>query len=145
MGSYLNIYLEKKKKEGEEKGERLLLCSISGAEDMFSLFYDEDVGIVTKEDEEIFHKFTSDDLVRLIDDIDINIAKTLLRISRAKELLPLVTDKESINEMTEEITSDYNYLEYLNNNKSTVRALCVIFSDIDEEWCDFSGLCWSVS
>lgn len=96
MSSYLNIYLQRKKKEGEEKEERLLLCSISRADSIYNLFYDNNI-CTSMEDR--FHKFTYHDLETVIHVIDCRISEILLEIATTKQNLPLVSDKDAVLEI----------------------------------------------
>lgn len=141
MASYLNIYLQRKKKEGEDGWERLLLCSISRANEIYSLFYDNSVGRMTENN---YHEFTSDDINSLIIDIDEAISRTLSKICDMKEALPLISNKDAIADVMEDISSDRSYLRTLLDQKAAVTALCQLFDDIGEDWCDFDRIYWKI-
>lgn len=145
MGSYLNIYLEKKKKEGEEKGERLLLCTISRANDLYSLFYNNNIYNCTTTDEDgrSIHEFDSSSFNELIEYNDQLIAKTLLKIAELKEVLPLITDKDSINDLLDQLSTNKEYFQELMTEKATLNTLSIIFSDINT-YSDFDKLYWKI-
>lgn len=142
MSSYLNIYLEKKKKEGEEKGERLLLCSISRVNEIYNVFYDHGLG--SQREEDGMHEFTSNDISSVIDDVECNISSWLYKILHIKETLPLITEKDTLADMIEELESDKEYLQELMDLRATLSTLSIIFSDVNEEWCAFDKLYWKI-
>lgn len=146
MASYLNIYLQKKKKEGEEKEERLLLCCISRANDIYSWFYDNNIGRRTDivENGVTLHEFTASDIDDVIKEIDNMIAKSLIAISHTKEALPLVTNKDAIEDLLENLQIDKDYLRDLMHQKASLESLWFIFSDVNEDYSDFEKLYWSV-
>lgn len=141
MSSYLNIYLERKPKEGEESGERLLLCSISRVSPIYSLFYDNDIGFYQ---EDGYHEFTHGDFNEVIDDLTDDCSKFLLDIAHLKENLPLVSEKESITDILDQINSSKNYVQELMHRRSNLMALGTLFADVGEEWSDFSKLYWKI-
>ena len=141
MSSYLSIYLQRKKKEGEEDGERLLLVSISRANEMYSAFHDNNIGIV-KEDS--FHEFTESDLDEVIRENDEAIARATTQIQHLKDSLPLISDRETIREVMEDIQSDKEYLQSLIVDRANISTLQMMFSDIGKEWCDFDKLYWRI-
>lgn len=141
MGSYLNIYLQKKKKEREEKGERLLLCSISRADSIYNLFYDNNI-CTSMEDR--FHKFTYHDLETVIHVIDCRISEILLEIATTKQNLPLVSDKDAVLEIFDQLSTNENIVRDLMKEKVILESLATLFGDISEDWCDFDGLYWSI-
>lgn len=140
--SYLEIYLQKKRKEGEEKGERLLLCSISRANEIYETFYTNQLG--AKRDEDGFHEFSSDDISALIDEIELNISGWVYKISHIKETIPLINEKETLNTMLEDLESDKEYLQDLRDLKAAMSTLSILFSDVNEEWCAFDKLYWKI-
>jgi hypothetical protein len=141
--SFLSIYLEKKKKEGEEKEERLLLCSISRANEIYSLFYDNGIGVRIDSEDKTIHKFTVNDINDVCDNIDELIVECLMRMSEQKEMLPLISDKDSITALLEEHHSDKEYLRELMNQKVALNTLYSIFADIGD-YSDFNGLYWII-
>ena len=144
MSSYLNIYLQKKKKEGEEEGELLQLCSICRVNDLYALFYDNSIGNYADAGEKHLHEFTSNDLDTVIKGIEHNTAKTLIQISEIKDAIPLVSDKETIEDLLEELKSNKEYLQMLMNQKSALDTLYCIFDDMGEEWCNFDKVYWEI-
>lgn len=141
MSSYLNIYLEKRKKEGEENGERLLLCSISRVNSLYSLFRDNNIGVCTEDN---MHKFTVSDINAVIDELSISISKVLADIAHLKEVLPLVSEKESVSDMYDNILTSKNYYQELMSDRAMLMALGSLFADINEDWSDFTGLYWKI-
>lgn len=141
MSSYLNIYLEKRKKEGEENGERLLLCSISRANNLYSLFRDNNIGVCTEGN---MHKFTVSDINAVIDELNMNISRVLADIAHLKEVLPLVSEKESVSDMYDNIITSKNYYQELMSDRAMLMALGSLFADINEDWSDFTGLYWKI-
>jgi len=142
MSSYLNIYLQKKKKDGEEQGERLLLCSISRANEIYGLFYDNQVGRIT--DDERLHEFTCADIDSLNIDIDEAVERTTSRIYEMKENLSCISNKDAIHEILDDISSDKEYVRQLLNGKAVVNTLYTLFCDIGEAYCSFDKLYWSI-
>lgn len=140
MSSYLNIYLEKKK-EGEEKGERLLLCSISRAGTLYQLFYDNKPGTPN---EQGVYEFTSDDLNPITEEIDVAISRCMLNIMHLKDNIRLVSDKDTIRDLLDDLATDREYLDDLKEQKVIISTLYVLFSDINQEWCSFNKLYWKV-
>lgn len=145
MSSYLNIYLQKKRKDGKEEVERLKLCSISRSNELYSLFYDNNVGLVTdiKINHETLHEFTADDFDDISKHVDEEISRTLLRIYETKETLPLITSNEAVDEALENLASDKEYFRDLLNQKTTLSTLYFIFSDVGN-YSDFDKLYWSI-
>lgn len=141
MSSYLNIYLQRKKKEGEEKGERLLLCSISRVNNIYSIFYENNIG---KPVDDRFHEFTAEDLDPVIDDLTERISTTLIDIAHAKEMLPLLSEKNSIAETMDSLKSDKSYYQDLMSERTTIMTLGSLLADISESWCDFDKLYWKI-
>lgn len=138
MSSYLNIYLERKPEYG---GEKLLLCSISSASDIYNIFFDNNIGV---KDEDGYHEFSHSDFDSIIDDLTEDVSKTLLETTHLKENLPLVSEKESISEMLDQISSNKDYIEWLRHRRSYLMALGIILSDVGESWSDFSKLYWKI-
>jgi len=144
MSSYLNIYLQKKKKEGEEKGELLQLCSICRVNDLYALFYDNSIGNYADVGEKHLHEFTSKDLDTVVKEVEHNIAKTLIQISETKDALSSVSNKEAVEDLLEELKSDKEYLQMLMNQKSALDTLYFIFDDMGEKWCNFDKVYWEI-
>ena len=140
MGSYLEIYLQKKKKEGEKEGERLLLCSVSRANEIYSLFYDNNIGRMCDEN---YHEFTSDDIDSVMIGIDEAIQRMQDNINNAKEYLTLVSDKSVITDMLDDISSNKEYIKDLMNQKSMMNALYIIFEDINK-YSSFDKVYWKI-
>lgn len=146
MSSYLTIYLEKKKKEGEKEGERLLLCSISRSNTLYDLFYDYNIYSNTIEDKDgrSIHEFTSSNISSAINSIDELITNTLIDIKEVKDSIPLVSNKDVVNELLEQLSSDKKYFQELMNEKFMLEALCNVFDDVSESYSGFSKLYWKI-
>lgn len=142
MSSYLEIYLQKKKREGEEKGERLLLCSISRADEMYSIFRDNNIGFVTEDN---LHEFTSDEFNSLINELTERISTILLDTAHIKESLPLISNKDSIADALDTIRTNKQYYQELMCERATLMALCSLFEDIDKDWSDFDKIYWKTT
>ena len=142
MSSYLEIYLQKKKKEGEEKGERLLLCSISRADEIYSLFYDNNVGCTTDDG---LHEFDSSDFTALIDELTERMSNVLMDIMHDKENLHLISNKDSIAEILDSIKCSKEYYQRLMSDRTILMSLGTLFSDVGKEWCDFNKLYWKIA
>lgn len=141
MSSYLNIYLEKKPKEGEEKGERLLLCSVSRGSALYDLFYDNRPGVPSEDN---IYQITSEDLVSMSDALEKQISLEEICLNESKLNLPLIHDAESIRELLADIKSDKEYLERLKSDNSMMLCMINMFDDIGKEWSDFSGIYWRI-
>ena len=141
MSSYLNIYLEKKPKEGEEKGERLLLCSISRGSTLYDVFYDNRPGIPSEEN---IYRITSGDLVNVSNELEKEIASEEICLIESKLNLSLIHDTESIGELLANIRSDKEYLEQLKMKNSMVICMINIFDDVDKECSNFSEIYWKI-
>lgn len=141
MSSYLNIYLQKKKKEEEENVERLLLCSISRANDIYSLFYDNKPGSCREND---MHEFTSEDLDTISSEIDREIANEIIRINNLKNDIHLVSDKDVINEMLDNLDTARDWLETIKRHREALDTMYMIFNDVGKEWSAFDKLYWSI-
>lgn len=141
MSSYLNIYLEKKPKEGEEKGERLLLCSISRGITLYDVFYDNRPGIPSEEN---IYRITSEDLVTVSNQLEKEIASEEIHLIESKLNLSLIHDTESIGELLANIRSDKEYLEQLKMKNSMVICMANIFDDVGKEWSNFSKIYWKI-
>lgn len=142
MGSYLNIYLQRKKKDGEEQGERLLLCSISRANEIYGLFYDNQVGKVV--DNGRLHEFTCEDIESLTIDIDEAIARVTARVYEMKENLSCISNKDAIHEILDDISADKECIRELLDEKSAVNTLYTLFSDVGKDYCTFDKLYWYI-
>lgn len=142
MSSYLEIYLQKKKKEGEEKGERLLLCSISRADEMYSIFRDNNIGFVTEDN---LHEFTSDEFNSLINELTERMSTILLDTAHIKESLPLISNKDSIADALDTIRTNKQYYQELMCERTTLMTLCSLFEDIDKDWSDFDKIYWKTT
>lgn len=141
MSSYLNIYLEKKPKEGEGKGERLLLCSISRGSVLYDLFYDNRPGIPSEEN---VYQITSEDLVCMSDELEKEISSEEIYLNESKLNLSLIHDTESIKELLENIKSDKEYLEQLKSRNSMILCMINLLHDVGESWSDFSKIHWRI-
>jgi len=141
MSSYLNIYLERKPKEGEEKGERLLLCSISRGFALYELFYDNRPGIPSEEN---IYEITSADLVSMSDELEKEIASEEIYLNESKLNLSLIHDTESIGELLSNIRSDKEYLEQLKLKNSMLLCMINLFNDVGESWSGFSKIYWRI-
>ena len=141
MSSYLNIYLERKPKEGEEKGERLLLCSISRGSTLYDVFYDNKPGIPSEEN---IYRVTSGDLVNVSNQLEKEIASEEICLNENKLNLSLIHDTESIGELLANIRSDKEYLEQLKMKNSMAICMINIFDDVDKEWSGFSKIYWKI-
>lgn len=141
MSSYLSIYLQKKKKEGEEQGERLLLCSISRANELYNLFYENRVG---KAVEDNLYEFTCKDVSSLVIDIDEAIARVMANVYEMKENLSYISNKESIREILDDISADKECIRELLNQKAEVEAISFLFEDVGTDYCPFDKLYWCI-
>lgn len=141
MSSYLSIYLQKKKKEGEEQEERLLLCSISRANELYNLFYENRIG---KAVEDNLYEFTCKDVSSLVIDIDEAIARTMANVYEMKENLSYISNKESIREILDDISADKECIRELLNQKAEVEAISFLFEDVGTDYCPFDKLYWCI-
>lgn len=141
MSSYLSIYLQKKKKEGEEQGERLLLCSISRANELYNLFYENRIG---KAVEDNLYEFTCKDVSSLVIDIDEAIARMMANVYEMKENLSYISNKESIREILDDISADKECIRELLNQKAEVEAISFLFEDVGTDYCPFDKLYWCI-
>lgn len=141
MSSYLSIYLEKKPKEGEEKGERLLLCSISRGSTLYEQFYDNRPGIPNEDN---VYQITSGDLVRISDELERQISSEEICLNESKLNLSLIHDTDSIKELLADIKSDKEYLEQLKSSNSMILCMINLFDDVGENWSDFSKIYWRI-
>lgn len=142
MSSYLSIYLQRKEREGEEEGERLLLVSISRANEMYGVFYSNSIGIAREDD---YHEFTQSDLDAVMRENDEAIARALAQIYHLKESLPLISDSETIREVMEDLATDKEYYQDLMRDKANISTLQMLFHDVGTEWSDFDKLYWKIT
>ena len=141
MSSYLNIYLEKKPKEGEGKVERLLLCSISRGSSLYELFDDNRPGVPSEEN---VYQITSGDLVNISDELEKQISSEEICLIESKLNLSLIHDTESIGELLANIKSDKEYLERLKSDNSMILCMINMFDDVGKDWSDFSKIYWRI-
>lgn len=141
MSSYLSIYLQKKKKEGEEQEERLLLCSISRANELYNLFYENRVG---KAVEDNLYEFTCEDLSSLIIGIDEAIARVMSNVHDMKENLSYISNKEVIREILDDISADKECIKELFNQKAEIETMSFLFEDVGTDYCPFDKLYWCI-
>jgi len=141
MSSYLSIYLERKPEEGKEKGERLLLCSISRGSNLYSLFYDNRPGIPSEDN---FYEVDSEELIRLSDEIGNNASSEEICIGEKRLNLRLIQDKEAITEVLDQLKSDKEYLKQLRSDESMLTAIALMIYDVGKEWSDFSKVLWRI-
>jgi len=141
MSSYLNIYLEKKPKEGEKNGERLLLCSITRSTDIYTMFYDNRPGIPS---EEGLYSVTDDDLVNITHELERQISTKEIYIYETKLNLSLIKDKEAIDEILDNLKTNKEYLEQLKSQHAMLMGISMLVSDVGEDWCDFSKIYWRI-
>lgn len=141
MSSYLNIYLEKKPKEGEEKGERLLLCSISRPTSIYALFYDNRPGIPNEDN---LYTVDPGDLVHITDELERQISSEENHIYEKKLNLQLIRDKEAITDVLDSLKTDREYLEQLKMEHSMLLGIAMILDDVGKAWSDFSKIYWRI-
>lgn len=141
MSSYLNIYLERKPKEGEEKGERLLLCSISRGSSLYEQFYDNRPGIPNEDN---FYKVDSADLFTISDELENQISSEEMCINEKKLNLSLIMNKEAILDVLDDLKNDKKYLEQLKTDCAMIIGIANVFSDVGKEWSDFNGIYWRI-
>lgn len=141
MSSYLNIYLERKKKDGERDGERLLLYSISRANPIYSLFYDNSIGICREDN---LHEFKTSDLYGVLEEMEHKIPKELIDNAELKQYLQLISNKDAIVEMLDQIKANKDYINELMEERVNLCTLYAVFNDVGEEWCSFEKLYWKI-
>lgn len=141
MSSYLSIYLQKKKKEGEEQEERLLLCSISRANELYNLFYENRVGRAVEDN---LYEFTCKDLSSLIIGIDEAIARVMSSVHDMKENLSYISNKEAIREILDDISADKECIKELFNQKAEIETMSFLFEDVGTDYCPFDKLYWCI-
>lgn len=142
MSSFLEIYLKRKKKEGEEKEERLLFSSISRGTTLYELFYENKPGIPS---EQCIYEFTSKDLRPISDELDTAIARSIVSIMDLKDNIRLIAGKDTIEDLLDRLRVEKEYLDELKQQKAMIDTLYVLFMDIDEDWCDFNKLYWKIT